>query len=728
MLASRLSQLTEWRPDPAALKNAARAGIAVPAAFAVATLLVGGDHSPTFAAFGSFALICLVAFGGRTSTRILAYFGMGLAGMVLIAIGTVSSNDIYVATAVSALVTFLIFFAGVVNSYLAAARNTAILMLALSLMIPAEISAIDDRLYGWAIAWVIAVASIFLVWRTTWVAELQRGCSRACLALADLVAEPGDDQAAERAVDSIRTLRKRFLATPQRPTGPTGSAAALAALIDELSWLVGQIRRRQPRLVQDDGPAGATVRGASADVLTRSAQVILNREATADTQRLDQSRDELVLDFTAKVQGGNEGRGELRNDLSRTFWLRALSFSVAEVARFAEVASGGVRASGPLGERWRRVFRLGTKEVERTEQLLVEHVDQQSVWLRNSLRGAIAIAVAVFVAELISAENAFWVVLGTLSVLRSNSVGTEGSVVSALVGTVVGLTVGSVFIILIGENQALLWIALPLSVFFAGFAPRAFSFGAGQAGFSVMVMVLFNLIEPIGVEVGLVRIEDIATGCAVSLAVGALMWPRGASELLRQCLGDSFSSSSRLVDNRIQAAIVGQVVDSSDPVSAEATAASNRLDAAVRQYLDESSAARSDPESLIALAACSARLRRLSYAFRMMLLKPWYVAPGGLGLGLELAALNDQARDWYLECSRAIANSDPLPEPGPVSDLLDAAILEKINCAEDSQSLHSALTAAWIFQALVYLIFLEGRVVSHADRLFTASADEGQEL
>jgi uncharacterized membrane protein YccC len=36
-------------------------------------------------------------------------------------------------------------------------------------------------------------------------------------------------------------------------------------------------------------------------------------------------------------------------------------------------------------------------------------------------------------------------------------------------------------------------------------------------------------VSPAGWRVGLVRIEDVALGCAVSLVVGLLFWPRGAT-------------------------------------------------------------------------------------------------------------------------------------------------------------------------------------------------------
>ena len=48
-------------------------------------------------------------------------------------------------------------------------------------------------------------------------------------------------------------------------------------------------------------------------------------------------------------------------------------------------------------------------------------------------------AVAVFVAQRLGVQHGFWVVLGTLSVLRSNALGTGWSIVQALAGTAVGI-------------------------------------------------------------------------------------------------------------------------------------------------------------------------------------------------------------------------------------------------------------------------------------------------
>ena len=89
-----------------------------------------------------------------------------------------------------------------------------------------------------------------------------------------------------------------------------------------------------------------------------------------------------------------------------------------------------------------------------------------------------------------------------------------------------------------------LWVLLPLAVLLAGLAPAAISFAAGQAAFTLTLLILFNILAPEGWQIGLVRIEDVALGSAVSLAVGLLFWPRGAAAALGKALAEAYADSA----------------------------------------------------------------------------------------------------------------------------------------------------------------------------------------
>ena len=162
------------------------------------------------------------------------------------------------------------------------------------------------------------------------------------------------------------------------------------------------------------------------------------------------------------------------------------------------------------------------------------------------MRGAIGLGLAVLAANLAGVQHSFWVVLGTLSVLRSNALNTGQSVVRGLLGTAVGFVVGAALARRwSARTPPLLWLLLPVAVLFAGLAPAAISFAAGQAAFTLTLVILFNILEPAGWRVGLVRIEDVALGCAVSLVVGLLFWPRGAAAALGRALAEAYTDSAR---------------------------------------------------------------------------------------------------------------------------------------------------------------------------------------
>ncbi|WP_410617126.1 FUSC family protein [Amycolatopsis sp. lyj-109] len=183
-------------------------------------------------------------------------------------------------------------------------------------------------------------------------------------------------------------------------------------------------------------------------------------------------------------------------------------------------------------------------------------------------------------------EHGFWVVLGTLSVLRGNAAATGSTALRALAGTVLGVVVGALLLLVIGTSTPALWIALPLAVLVASYAPGALPFTVGQAAFTVTVVVLLNLLAPAGWRIGVVRIEDVAIGCAVCLA-GALFWPRGARAVVADDLADAFRTGGAYLATAAHWAL-GLRHD--PPAPAAATAAGARLDDALRGFLGEQGA------------------------------------------------------------------------------------------------------------------------------------------
>lgn len=693
----------------------------MPLCFLLATLLPG-DAAMPFAAFGSFILLAMVTFAGRPLPRAIAWAGLVLAGCLFIAAGTWLSQFTALAALAAGLVSFLVCYSGVINPYFAAARNGGVLLIALPLMIEAPASEIDERLLGWLLACVVCIPATYLIWRLPWYGELRHQSSRAARALAKLIREPASGELKDDASKQVWRLRKKFLSTPNRPTGATGVSAAIASLVDEMTWTFGLVVTPGPG-VDSDRKYARDLREASADLLDASAAMLLNLETGLPLDAAEDALQRVIKQNTADLRASAATAGEGEEEqairyLDHEFRLRKLAFSVIDVAETTRIAAGKESAPGALGELWTWA-RLGQRRVTGAGRMLARHAALNSSWLRNSIRASLGIALAVLVADLVAVQNAFWVVLGTLSILRSNALGTRGSVAQALAGTLIGIVIGAGVIWLFGDEVHILWAALPLTVLVAAYAQRAVSFAAGQAGFALLVMVLYNLIEPVGWQVGLVRIQDVAIGCAVSLAVGLLVWPRGAAEMIRPAIAEALEAGAELVRDRSRGVLQGRPGNRTDRFWADSVTASERLDAALRRFLDESTGDHIDRESLMALSAAGLRLRRTADGIGQIPVQPWFEEPG-LDSSPQLLDTIVWTCDSYLELGQTIASRSPIPKTPDLGD--EAWMLESFNSSGGS-GFGAGLARIWLYENLRYLAELHHRFEDRARMLFDVSSE-----
>jgi uncharacterized membrane protein YccC len=655
-----------------ALQSAARAAIVMPANFAIADKVIENQQTALFASFGSFAMLVLADFRGPPRSRLAAYASLGCAGAALITLGTICSRSAWLAAGAMAVVGFAILLSGAVNGYAAAGGTAAMLTFVLPVTLPAPASDIPARLGGWALAAGVGICALMLLWPPRQRARLAADAATACLALADL-AEPvaGDNQEAAAlretaAREAVTAFRKGFLATPHRPSGPTGPTAAIAALVDELDWLRSFLAPKGgPTSLELCRDENAEALAASADVLRASAARLTGGHERPDLARLDRARDAVALSLARRIAELPEPLDDelLQSALEPSFRIRALSYSARQVAGYALLATGAEAPELDATDVVR--FEPAAQPVRSTAEALqgvaLEHTTMQSVWFQNSLRGAIGLAIAVYIARRTGVQHAFWVVLGTLSVLRSNALGTGWSILTALAGTAVGIVIGAGLIVAIGTHQVVLWLVLPPAVLLAAYAPRAISFAAGQAGFSVVLFILFSLIQPTGWTVGLVRIEDVAIGFAISLGVGLLFWPRGAAALLRESIASAYARAADFVVAGVGRVVAGNVV-SVEQAAAGAAAAEHHLDDVFRQYLAERSATRVDLESVAALVAGAGRVRRAAQS----LLALGRMVDGSARLdrcGANLDAEVHAVRSWYVTLGDSLVHATPAPPP-----------------------------------------------------------------
>ncbi|HEV7754098.1 MAG TPA: FUSC family protein [Baekduia sp.] len=725
-----LDWLRQHDPGYAALRRAARTALVMPAAFAFADQVIGNPTVATFAAFGSFAMLLLVDFTGPMRDRLRAQALLAVACGVLISLATLVSGTTWLAATTMAVVAFGVLFAGVVSSVLAGATTTLLLAFILPVSLAGTVASIPDRLAGWGLAAGASLLAIALLWPAPSRDPVRSAAIAACRALSarlraevDYVlcggtglSEAEHDAAIARADTAVGALHAAFFATPYRPTGLSTAARAVVRLVDELRWLNDIVVQAmpQPHPVHVDAracavkAAAASSLEAAADLLDRPTRSPAALHAALDRMSATLAELEHATTTWLPEDGPTpaaEGPAQMRrivSSLDPSFRAQELSFVVAQVGRNIDLAAAAERRSWIDRVLGRQPPGLAGP-LSAAQERASAHVEPHSQWLRNSLRGGAALGLSVLVADLSSVQHGFWVVFGTLAVLRSNALSTGQNVVRGLVGTAVGFAIGSLLVTLVGTDTTLLWVLLPPAVLFAGLAPAAISFAAGQAAFTLTLLILFNLLQPAGWRLGLLRVEDVALGGAVSLAVGVLFWPRGAAAALGDALSKAYADSASYLAQAVAFGIGRcDAVAPSRPAPTDeairAAAASRRLDDTFRGYVAERGSKPMPLAEVTSLVTGVVGLRLAADA----VLELWQGDDGAGGDRAEarrqLVAGSELMTGWYHDFAASLAGRGPVPEPLAADALADGKLVAAVSRdlrGADGQATATAVRMIW---------------------------------
>jgi uncharacterized membrane protein YccC len=521
---------------------------------AFAGTIVGDPAATTFAVFGSFALLGLADFGGPTIPRARAYAGATVVGAGLVLLGTLASGSNWSAVAGTLLVAFMVQLLGTVGGYVAAAQTPVLLAFVVAVSLPAPAAAGWARVAGWMLAGGISLAAGVLWWPRHARTQVRQRAGEACQALAALLADPAAPPTVrDRARARVEAARSAYSAAPLRPAGPASRDRALVDLVIELGRALEFASRTAPgsnptRTIPEERALRQTI----SEVLEASAGVLTGQPRPPDLTAIDQARTAYreALDGWAgdRLQAGDPAEAVLEGLDAGGQLLLLAHASLAVAVDAATVAGNAVNDPPSPLPHW-PAPRAGVGPwLGRVAATLRTHLLPASVWFRNSLRAALALGLAVLLTRITRVEHSFWVVLGTLSVLRSNALGTGRTALLAIGGTVVGFVIAAGLTLAIGTSAAALWATLPIVAFLAAYVPTAVSFLVGQAAFTLFVVVLFDLLQPQGWRLGLVRLEDIALGVGVSLVVAVALWPRGARGQLRSALAALYRADAACLE------------------------------------------------------------------------------------------------------------------------------------------------------------------------------------
>ncbi len=609
-----VDRIRQRDPEYDALRRAARAAIVVPIAAAVSFAIGTGSQTPLFTIFGSVALLILVDFPGNRPARALAYCGLGFNGAVLITLGTLVSPHPWLSVAMMFVLAVTVTFSGVLSEIVASGRRATLLTFVLPACTP--VGPIPERLLGWLIALAVCVPAALFIFPPRHHDELRLHSAQVCKRLADVLEGTATTKDVNRAMNA---LWECFLGADYRPVALSAGSRALVRVTDDLGWLsdritdqtgalLGDMKRPLVRVLRDSAavllvadPAARAARGKDLDAALLDLRSIAHGRYREDIIELLGEPDD-----AAAVAVGRKLLGR------RTF--SATVGVTGRIIRNAAAADARPVWARVLG---RRLPETGTADWVMPETTAVAAITKgfmatKAVVLQNSLRTGLGLALAVAVTHVFPLQNDFWVVLGAMSVLRSSALTTGSRVWRAVTGTAIGFILGVVVIELVGVDPIVMWTLLPVVAFGSAFVPEVASFVAGQAAFTMMVLIIFNLMAPTGWSVGLIRVEDVVIGASVGVVVSLLLWPRGARATVSEAIDDLFAVGSTFLMAAVLRVTRGASEDATDRVLAlshEALGNSRMVDDAVRQYLSESSGATDVRAPVVRAANRAIRLR-----------------------------------------------------------------------------------------------------------------------
>jgi uncharacterized membrane protein YccC len=683
--------------DPARvnLRKAARATLVVPLVFAF-LVVVGDTPSALFGSFGAFGALVFADFGGALRRRFAAYLGLLAVGALLIALGSAFADTVYPAVVVMLVVAFAVSFAGALGGYFAAGSTAATLAFVLSVMEPAVSANLGSRELGWVVGVGVSAVAAVALWP---VHQRDRVRAAAATVLRE-VAGALDTPAATRDLSTARTAAAELderAGVVYRPAGSITRERALVALVIAVRRLVPlleQMAAAESSRGADTLPEYTSLSGYAASTLSASARVLTGESVDpVDVSALDdaRARHTRALERWTAARLADDGAAHVIDRFDAAFPLRRLSFAAVGIAGNASLAAHHVV----------RTPRDGAAALARAGAVLRAHCNLRSVRFRNAARAGLGLALAVLVAKTTSVVHEFWVVLGALAVLRSNALGTGATALQALAGALLGFGVASAVLVTIGGDDTVLWILLPLVVFLAAYTPGAVNFVVGQASFTVFVVVLFNILAPDGWRTGLVRVQDVAIGAGISVAVGALLWPRGAGGVARRAFAELLRAGCDHVRLALGATLDGR--PSADAVRAGVVAADarDRAVAALEDLALEHGGGSVDRQTWGALLLDAGLLRVAGDGIT----RAGAAYPVAGGCGSARTALAEEGRSV---CTRVDRDADLLERTGvaaaagawadaalPVSPSLDACL-----ATHASEGLDGAVGLVWVHEWL----------------------------
>lgn len=610
---ARAAGFRDWlkAKDPGfvAIKRAARVSVATCIGFYFSLYVVHDSQMAMYASFGCIALGALSEVTGEPSQRTKTYLAALITGIVLVIIGTLLAFNTWAAAAGMLVVGFAVAYAGIGGPRLIGGANGLQLLYILPSFPPYAPETLGSRLTGLVIAVGLLAIADRVLWPPPVPTPFRQRLAEAIYVVRDrlmAVLEADDDQQAREPATGAGAVALRLSRIPplERPTGPgRRDRAAMHA-----STLLRGLETRVAALAEltDKGnpvPAhymGATLLNVTAQSLGESAEFldagkVENSGAEPDPGPVEAALTDYVRQREALV-GSSHIDHDLRLRLRFAVVVEELAIWTRDLAVATKIMQG-VRVPEPQAQSIAEPFWYANRSTVSLWWMRFRgHLTPRSVFFQNAIRLGVGLAAARLAAGLLDLSHGFWVLLATLTLMRTSVVATRAALIPAFVGTVIGGLAMAVVLGLAGANSVVYEVAFPLILIPALAAGPIAGPIAGQALFTLLVALLFAQIAPVTWRLAEVRITDVLLGGLLGAVVGLFAWPRGATGEMRRTAEASLDAAAQDLESTVQSLTKPEAVSSAQQDTATAAVHLMMLaDSTFAQYRSE---LRSSPDQV----------------------------------------------------------------------------------------------------------------------------------
>ncbi len=512
-----------------------------------------GLGDPTMALYAVFAVLAfslLSQTSGPPAVRTRTLLACLAFGLVDVTIATYAAVNTWVAVVAMFVFGFLVSFAGVGGVRVSEISTGLQLLFILPSLPPFDPGSLGSRLIGLTIGMLVLIVTDRVLLPDpgppSFVERLADAADKGS-ALADAIVRAcrtgGSAEGAEldRRVDEAKaaSLRLRLVEVPlaERPSSPTRRDRGLTDAAGTLRAALHRLFALRTEVATDPLSLPEPVLAAIGSALADTRAALLGAEPAPSTDALMAAladEQNLWREVMAEEPDSPEARSvrSVGGAATLVAAIQAADATRATVLAVRAAVGAPVAADdcGPDDQFWY----ARQSQVALIWHRVRQNLTVRSVEFQNALRLAAGLALARFIAGEFGLSHGLWVLLATLTLTRTSVRATRGALKPALIGTVIGVALAGVLLLLAGTNNVPYVVVMPIALFAAVLAgPTVGPIGL-QATFTLVVACLFSQVAPPTLELARDRLIDVLIGAAVGVAVGVLAWPRGGQSELRR--------------------------------------------------------------------------------------------------------------------------------------------------------------------------------------------------